>query len=157
MLADEASLLVDERLMSAVGAFHSFGFGAVCDIFLQGAFHTVLPRVDALALQLQGADELDDVLQRHAVAQHAGNQLGIVPVFLVEFLRESLDGGLVTLLVLELEVVAFVALFVHVLDDAAFHDAFGLVSASSPVNEFTVAEVILISTILFKNSLAIST
>ena len=110
--------------MTAVRAFHTFGFRAVRDVFLQGAFHAVFPSVDTLALQLQRTDELDDMIQWHAVTQHAGNQLGIVPIFLVELLGKPFHGGLVSLLVFELEVVTFVAVFVHVLDDASFHDAF---------------------------------
>ena len=116
--------------MAADGALLPFGLGAVGDVFLQGTLHAVLPGVDALALQLQRADQLDDVLNGHAIAQHTRNQLGVVPVFGVEFLRESLHGGLVAALVLKLEVVTLGAVGIHLLDDFSFghrlgqHDAF---------------------------------
>ena len=50
-LADEATFLVNQCFVTAVGAFLAFGFRAVRDVFLQGTFHTVFPRVDVFALQ----------------------------------------------------------------------------------------------------------
>ena len=41
-LADEATFLVNQCFVAAVGAFLAFGFRAVLDVFLQGAFHTCL-------------------------------------------------------------------------------------------------------------------
>ena len=58
MLTDEASFLIYQRFMTAVRAFHTFGFRAVRDVFLQGAFHAVFPSVDTLALQLQRTTSL---------------------------------------------------------------------------------------------------
>ena len=52
-LADEATFLVNQCFVTAVGALLAFGFRAVLDVFLQGAFHTVLPGVDVFAVQLQ--------------------------------------------------------------------------------------------------------
>ena len=46
-------ILVNQCFVTAVGAFLAFGFRAVLDVFLQGAFHTVLPGVDVFAVQLQ--------------------------------------------------------------------------------------------------------
>ena len=53
------------------------------------------------------------------VTQYAGDEFGIVPVFFVELLGQSLDGYLIAALVLELEVVTLVAVFVNVLDDVS--------------------------------------
>ena len=57
------------------------------------------------------------MVDRHTVAQHAADQLGIVPVFGIEFLRKSLHGGLIATLVLKLEVVALRAVGILLLDN----------------------------------------
>ena len=57
------------------------------------------------------------MVDRHSVAQHAADQLGIVPVFGVELFGESFHGGLVSALVLKLEVVALGAVIVHLFDN----------------------------------------
>lgn len=96
VVADDALLLHDaygrmepepfeENGMSALFSHHQSLF-----IFLQCTFHTVLPCVDALVFQLQGADELYDVVDRHAVTEHTRDELGVVPVFRLNFsLRPS--------------------------------------------------------------------
>ena len=58
----------------------------------------------------------------HTVTQHTTDELGIVPVFGIELLGESLDGGLVAALVLKLEVVAALAVLVNVLDNLSLGD-----------------------------------
>ena len=118
-LADETAFLVDESFVATVGAFLALGFGAVEHIFLQSTFHTIFPSVDVLAVELQGAYQFDDLLDRHAVAQYTGNQLGIVPILFVELLRQTLDGDFVSALVLELEVVTLDTVFIDILDDMA--------------------------------------
>ena len=67
-LADETAFLVDESLVTAVGTCLAFDLGAVKYVLLQGTFHTILPGVDVFAIKLQGAYQLDDLLDRHAVA-----------------------------------------------------------------------------------------
>ena len=99
--------------------------GAVGDVLLQGAAHTHLPCVDVLAFQLQRPYEADYVLQRHAVAQHARDEFGVVPIFLVELFRETLHGGLVSALVLKLEVVALRAVGVDFFNDASLRHRLG--------------------------------
>ena len=106
--------------MAAHRTFLSLSLSAVGNIFLEGALHTVLPGVDTLALQLQRAHQLDDVGDRHAIAQHTRNQLGIVPVLRIELLAQSLDGCLIATFVLKLEVVALGAIRIHLLDDLTF-------------------------------------
>lgn len=46
--ADEAAFLVDEGLLTAVGATLTLGAGAVGEVFLEGTFDTHLPGVDGL-------------------------------------------------------------------------------------------------------------
>ena len=53
VLADEATLLINERFLSAYGTNLTLGSGAVGYVFLQGSLHTVLPCIDALTLELQ--------------------------------------------------------------------------------------------------------
>ena len=83
---DQTAFLVDQSFITAIRAFLSFGFRSVLNIFLQCTFYTVLPSVDALAVQLQRTYQLDNLLDRHPVTEYAGNQFCIVPVFLVELL-----------------------------------------------------------------------
>ena len=47
-----------------------------------------------------------DLVDGHAVTEHAGDESGIVPELTVELITESLDGGLETAGVDELEVLA---------------------------------------------------
>ncbi len=91
-------------------------------VLLQGAFHTRLPGVDALVLQRQRTNELDDMFDGHTVAQHTADELGVVPVLRVELLRQALDGNLIAATVLKLKVVALRAVGVHLLDDLALRD-----------------------------------
>ena len=53
----------------------------------------------------------------HTIAQHTGDQLGIVPVFGIELLRKTFHGGLVTTFVLKLEVIALRAVGIDLLND----------------------------------------
>ena len=62
------------------------------------------------------------MINRHSVAQHTADELGIVPILRVEFLRQTLDGGLVATFVLKLEVVAACTVIVHLLDNLATGD-----------------------------------
>jgi len=50
---DEATFLVNQGFVATVRTFLALGFGAVQYVFLQGAFYTVLPSVDAFAIQRQ--------------------------------------------------------------------------------------------------------
>lgn len=68
VLADEASFLVNE-LLSAVGTALAFHLCAVGDVLFKCPFHSILPRVDVLAFQLERRDEFHDVGDRHPIAQ----------------------------------------------------------------------------------------
>lgn len=113
-----AAAAVDE-LAAAVGAEFA-GFGAVFDVAFQGACHAVLPGGDGVYVEGEFADEFYDVGDGHAVAEYAGDEFGVVPVFLVEHAGEAFDGYVVAVFVEELEVVAcvFVAFFFDADDDA---------------------------------------
>ena len=117
--------MIDQCLVAAVGALLAFGCCTVQHILLECALYAVLPGVDAFAVELERADQFHHLFNGHAVAQHARDQFGVVPVLLVELFRESFDGHLVASFVLKLEVVALVAVFIHVLDDMACRDVLG--------------------------------
>ena len=68
VLADKATFLVNERLLSARGTLHTRCLGAIGNVFLQCALNANLPRVDAFALQLQGAHQLYHVVDGHTIA-----------------------------------------------------------------------------------------
>ena len=86
VLADEATLLINKRFLSAYGTNLTLGSGAVGYVFLQGSLHTVLPCVDALVVELQRCYKFYHVVDRHTIAQYARDELGVVPVFRVELL-----------------------------------------------------------------------
>ena len=123
--ADEAALLVDKGFLSAGGAHLSLGLGAIGDILLERALHAVLPSVDALIIELERTHKFDDVVDRHTVAQHTRDELGIVPILGVELLRQALDSGLVATLVFKLEVIAMAAVLIGLLDYLATGDGLG--------------------------------
>ncbi|MNL33870.1 hypothetical protein D3C87_1558040 [compost metagenome] len=54
------------------------------------------------------------------MTQGTGDQLSIVPVFRVKFMRKAFDCGFVSSLVLELKIITGIAIFVLVFDDQAF-------------------------------------
>ena len=64
------------------------------------------------------------MVDRHTIAQHARDEFSIVPILRVELLRESFDGGLVSALVLELEVVAAFSVRLNLLDNLTLGDGF---------------------------------
>lgn len=123
--ADEASLLIDEGFLSAVGASLSAELGSVGHILFEGPLDAHLPSVDALVVEFERADELEHLLNGHTVAQHARDELGVVPELGVELLAQSLDGGFEASLVDELEVVALVAVLIDGFDDFALCDRLG--------------------------------
>ena len=57
---------------------------------------------------------------RHTVAQHTGNQLGIVPVFRIKLLAQSLNRNLIASLVHKLEVISLQASIQNGLHDLTF-------------------------------------
>ena len=103
-----------------MGALLAAGWSAGWEILLQRTLHTHLPGVDRLRIKFETVDELDYLIDRHTVAKHTRDEFGIVPVLRVELVRKTFDGGLVTALVDELEVVALGAsLGISSLDDLA--------------------------------------
>ena len=83
ILAMLAAVFEDE-LLAAGGAFLLLIDHAIWHVFLQGSSDAVLPCVDALFLHVEVLHQFDHILDGHAVAQDAGDELGVVPVFLVE-------------------------------------------------------------------------
>lgn len=69
ILTNKTSLLVNKILRPALLAFLAgLILGAVGDILLQGAFHTVFPCVDVLIVEVEAFDEVEDVHDGHSVA-----------------------------------------------------------------------------------------
>ena len=60
------------------------------------------------------------MFDRHTVAQHTGNQLGIVPVFRIKLLAQSLNRNLIASLVHKLEVVSLQSSIQNGLHNLAF-------------------------------------
>ena len=104
--AGQTAVLIGHILLSAARAF-TLGFRAVDDILFQCTAHAGLPRVDRLAVQMQGLDQRHGLLDRHAVTQHARNELGVVPELFVEQTRNAADGVRITVTVGVLEIIAF--------------------------------------------------
>ena len=98
--------MVSHLLVPALGAF-ALRSRAVGDVLFQRALHARFPRVDALAVQVQAVDQVHHLVDRHAVAQHARDQLRIVPELLVEQTRNTADGVGVGVTVDVLEIVTF--------------------------------------------------
>ena len=78
-----AAVFIDE-VGAACRAFLLLYFCAVLDVAFQCAGDAVLPCVDVVFIDVQVLHQSDDVLYRHSVAKHAGDEFRIVPVFLVE-------------------------------------------------------------------------
>ena len=127
----------------AVGALLlGVGDGAVLDVAFQCAGYAVGPCGDGVDVEGEFADKFDDVGDRHAVAEDAGDELGVVPVFFLEHAREALDGDVVAVLVDKLEVVAGVLVaFVFDADDPAFVDPLGQEEALGAAGEDLVGAV----------------
>ena len=124
VLADEAPLLIDQRLVATLRTFLSLSHCAVDNVFLECPLHTILPGIDALALELQRTDQFDDMFDGHPVAQHPRDEFGVVPILGVEFLAQALHRGFVATLVFKLEVIAVAAILVGLLDDFALRHCF---------------------------------
>ena len=71
-----ATAVVDE-FAAAVGA-HLVGLGAVFDVALQRAGHTVAPRGDAVGVEVELADELDHVGDMHRQRQQQKQHLPLL-------------------------------------------------------------------------------
>ena len=74
---------------------------------------------------MQAVNELNNLVDRHAVAQYARDELRIVPELLVEEARDTADGVDIAVAVLILEVVALSAVSLSDLEDVTVSDGFG--------------------------------
>ena len=71
MLADKASFLIYKGFVSTIGALLTLCLGTVLNVFLQGTLYTVLPGVDALAIELERTYEFDNLLDGHTITEYA--------------------------------------------------------------------------------------
>ena len=74
---------------------------------------------------MERLDERNGLLDRHAVAQYARNEFGVVPELFVEQTRDAADGIRITVTVGILEVVTLGAVVLADLDDEALVDLAG--------------------------------
>ena len=79
------------------------------EVLLQGSFHAHPPGVEGFGGELKLIDQLDDVGNRHTIAQNAGDELGIVPILGIELLAQSFDSNLVATLVDKLEIISLLS------------------------------------------------
>ena len=87
--------------------------------------HAYPPGVEGFGGELQLIDQLDDVGNRHTIAQNAGYELGIVPILGIELLAQSFDSNLVASLVDKLEIISLLSFRENRLDDLALGDRLG--------------------------------
>ena len=130
--AGQTAVLIGHIFLSAARAF-TLGFRAVDDILFQCTAHAGLPRVDRLAVQMQGLDQRHGLLDRHAMAQDTRDQLGVVPELLVEQTRDTADGIRIAVTVGILEVVTFGAVLFAYLYNIALSILRGIYMASSSI------------------------
>src|SRR5690606_12699882 len=97
ILTGQAAFLVDDIGRTTAFTAMARDLRAVQDIAFQGPCHPVFPGIDLFAVQLKAVDQVHDLIDGHAMAQGAGDQFGIVPIFRVEFMGEALYGRLIAL------------------------------------------------------------
>lgn len=124
-LADQASFLIYESFISAIGTFLSFGTSTICYIFFQCSFYTIFPCVNVFTVKLQRIYQFDNTINRHSPTKYTRNQFSIVPIFFVELFGQTFNGCFVSTFVFKLEIISFVAFFINVFDDASGSDRFG--------------------------------
>ena len=88
-LADQASFLIYESFISAIGTFLSFGTSTICYIFFQCSFYTIFPCVNVFTVKLQRIYQFDNTINRHSPTKYTRNQFSIVPIFFVELFRQT--------------------------------------------------------------------
>ena len=102
----------------------------------QGANHPIFPGVDVILIGIEAFDQVDHLLDGHTQAEHAGDQFGVVPIFLVEAAAEAFDGHAVAVAIHELEVVAVAAIFTFgFIDPARFYVGWQLEGVDSGAGE----------------------
>ena len=74
---------------------------------------------------MQAVNKLNNLVDRHAVAQYARDKLRVVPELLVEEARDTTDGVDIAVAVLILEVVALSAVSLSDLEDVTVSDGLG--------------------------------
>ena len=99
-----AASTIDE-LASTIGACLTC-LRAIFDIAFECASDTIGPCGDGVSVEIEFPDKFNHIGDRHAMAEDAGDKLGVVLEFFLEHSREAFDGDMVAVLVRELEVIA---------------------------------------------------
>lgn len=123
--ANKTTFLVDKCFVATIRATLAGSLGAIWQILFQCALNTHFPCVDRLRIEFETAYKFQHLVDRHAIAEHARDKFGVVPVFRIEFIRQALDGRFISAFVDKLEVVAFRTIGTDCLYNLAVRYRFG--------------------------------
>ena len=110
---------------AAVGTGLTICHGPGCNVPPESSLDTILPGVDALISEVKSTDEIDYLVDRHTIAEDAGDELRIVPELRIELLIQSGDRSAQSTLIGELEVVVLGSIRFVDLDDLTLSDTLG--------------------------------
>lgn len=110
---DETAFLINERLIPAMRTSLPVSLSPIGQIFLQSSLDPVFPTVDRLTIQFKARNQFQYLRNRHSVPENPRYQLGIIPIFRIEFIGQPLDSSLVATLIGELEVIPLRTIFIH--------------------------------------------
>ena len=65
-----------------------------------------------------------NLIDRHSVTEHTGNQFSVVPIFRIKLAIQAFDCHFITAFILELEVVMLITILIIALDDRTFRNVF---------------------------------
>ena len=86
VLTDQASLLINELVRATVWTGLTVCDCAGSNVPPESSLDTVLPGIDALISEVKSADEIDHLVDRHTIAEDAGDKLRIVLELRIELL-----------------------------------------------------------------------
>ena len=65
-----------------------------------------------------------NLINRHSVTEHTGDQFSVVPIFRIKLAIQAFDCHFITAFILELEVVMLITILIIALDDRTFRNVF---------------------------------
>lgn len=125
VLTDQASLLINELVRATVWTGLTICDCAGSNVPPESSLDTVLPGIDALISKVEPSDEIDHLVDRHTIAEDAGDEFRIVPELWIELLIQSGDRGPESSLIGELKVVVLGSVRLVDLDYLALGDTLG--------------------------------
>ena len=112
--------LFEDQGVAAVRTTLSLYHSTILDILLERTLHTHFPRVDGLGIHLEGANHLDNLVNRHTIAQDTRDEFRIVPELFVELVAQALHGSLEATRVDKLEVITLGTVLLYDADNLTF-------------------------------------